>query len=152
MCLTGAAATITLSDVTAHDDYLLAAAAGLVDAPEPFAAGSSIQARSPDDVIELWTERELTIVHASWLLDGWTSIAESSARWLVREIQPDNATNLPWAVHVFASLAIEDGSHEARMYAETLLHNCLVSRGRPHELSALIVLDAARQLRVRYAG
>ncbi|MEO0631783.1 MAG: hypothetical protein AAFY46_13825, partial [Planctomycetota bacterium] len=111
-----------------------------------------MQPRSRDDVIELWTERELTMVHAAWLLPGWSEAAEASARWLIQEIQPDNATNLPWAVQVFASLTIEEDSHEARMYAETLMHNCMVSAGRPDPLSALVLLDAARQLRVRYAG
>lgn len=92
------------------------------------------------------------MVHAAWLLEGWTDIAESSARWLITEIQPDNATNLPWAVHVFASLAVRDDSHEARMYAETLMHNCMVSSGQPDTLSALILLDAAKQLRTHHAG
>ncbi len=140
------------SGITSGDDRLLAAAAGVLPIPAPPPARGPIQPRSREDVIELWTERELTMVHAAWLLEGWTDLAEASARWLIDEIQPDNATNLPWAVHVFASLSVEDGSHEARMYAETLMHNCVVSTGRPDPLSALILLDAARQLRVRYAG
>ncbi len=134
------------------DEHLLAASAGVVGCPEPSGAGPALQGRSPDDVIELWTERELSMVHAAWLLPGWTELAERSARWLIDEIQPDNATNLPWAVQVFAHLSVTEGTDEARMYAETLLHNCMVSTGRPDPLSGLILLDAARQLRVRYAG
>lgn len=151
-CIVGESAGCSTSSLIGRDDLLLAASAGLVSVPEPVAGEGSIQHRSADDVIELWTERELTMVHAAWLLEGWTDIAERSARWLINEIQPDNATNLPWAVQVFASLSIQDGSAEARLYAETLLHNCMVSAGRPDPLSALILLDAARQLRVRYAG
>ncbi|MEO1585156.1 MAG: hypothetical protein AAFR96_11390, partial [Planctomycetota bacterium] len=67
----------------------------------------------------------------------------------IREIQPDNATNLPWAVHVFCVLAERDGDADASLYAETLLHNCVVGgAGRPDKLSALILLDSARRLRL----
>ncbi|MEL6795545.1 MAG: hypothetical protein AAFO89_01860 [Planctomycetota bacterium] len=142
--------SVETDQITALDDRLLAAAGGLLPDPQPPSTDGPIQTRSRDDVIELWTERELTIVHAGWLLPRWCAAAVSSARWLIEEIQPDNATNLPWAVHVFASLFIDEGIEEARMYAETLMHNCVVTTGRPDDLSALILLDAARQLRVRY--
>lgn len=102
--------------------------------------------RSPDDVIEVWTETELSAVHAAWGVAGWRDAAERSAIWLVDEIQPDNATNLPWAVHVFADLGEREGRADLTMYANTLLHNCIVGSGRPDGLSALILLDAAAQL------
>ena len=53
-------------------------------------------------------------------------------------IQPDNATNHPWAVHVFASLAVETGNFEFDLYAQSLLHNCIVGTGKPDAFSAII--------------
>ncbi|MEO1536041.1 MAG: hypothetical protein AAFS11_10870, partial [Planctomycetota bacterium] len=86
-------AEVAPADLTSEDDRLLAAAAGLTPLPQPHEPSGPMQPRSREDVIELWTERELTMVHASWLLPGWSEAAESSARWLIQEIQPDNATN-----------------------------------------------------------
>ncbi|MGP1272488.1 MAG: hypothetical protein ACTS22_04070 [Phycisphaerales bacterium] len=131
------------------DEVLLGARTGLVPAPQAPCCGAEIRPltdRSPDDVIEVWTEIELAAVHSAWALPGWRAASESAARWLLEEIQPDNATNLPWAAHVFAAIAAR-GNQEARLYAETLLHNCVVGRGRPDDLSALILLDSAALLR-----
>ncbi|MEM1072208.1 MAG: hypothetical protein AAGB48_00475 [Planctomycetota bacterium] len=132
------------------DELLLSASAGLAIEPDgPRGGPGPMTPRSPEDVIEVWTESELTSVHAGWSLESWKPRVIDAARWLLGEIQPDNATNLPWAVHVFASLGVTDGLVEATMYAETLLHNCVVQgAGRPDGLSALILLDAARQLRL----
>jgi len=102
--------------------------------------------------LEVWTERELSAMHALlWLgrsIDScWIDRAFSAARWHVQETQPDNATNRPWAVHLFLLLGLRDDDHEARLYAETLLSNCQVAGGRPDLLSALILADAADALR-----
>lgn len=97
--------------------------------------------------IEVWTETELACVHAAWSLGGpWRGAALASAFWLLEHIQPDNATNHPWALHVFAAAADETGNPELDLYAQSLLHNCQVATGRPDEFSALILLHALRSL------
>lgn len=100
--------------------------------------------------IEVWTEAELTVLHARAWADvqagGLGERSLSAARWLMAEVQPDNATGRPWAAHVFAWLDA-CGIDDARLYAETLLHNTLVAgSGRPEPLSACILLDSARWL------
>jgi len=102
--------------------------------------------------IEVWTEIELASLQALWwharrrtspaVLDR----ARSLARWLMAEIQPDNGTNRPWAAATFAELAA-GGDTDAAMYADTLLHNCQVSLGKPDLLSTVILLDASDYLR-----
>jgi len=107
-----------------------------------------------DDLgIELWTERELSALHALWDLGviaenpAWRGRAIDAARWHIRNTQPDNATNHPWAIHVFLDLWSRekgtDSGAEARLYADTLLHNCRAMSAAPTPLSALILLDAA---------
>ncbi len=68
----------------------------------------------------------------------------------LRELQPDNATNHPWAIHVFVRLArsAPDPSERdaALIHAQTQLHSCQVAMGRPDRLSACILLHAARSL------
>ncbi|MDX2115397.1 MAG: hypothetical protein SFZ24_07215 [Planctomycetota bacterium] len=111
----------------------------------------SLLPRSMHRTIEVWTETELAALHAlSWL--GRTSgRSHLSARcrdavvWHVEHLQPDNATNRPWSVHLFAEAGVA-GDLDAQMYAETLLHNCRVGLGRPDRLSAHICLDAAEWL------
>lgn len=110
--------------------------------------------------IEIWTEAELTALHAlSWIsiaLPAWAPRLESAAAWLVEELQPDNATHRPWAVHVFVRRGHERGDIEASLYAQTLLHNAIISgamASRAGEepcldpFSALILLDSAAYLR-----
>jgi hypothetical protein len=111
--------------------------------------------------IEVWTERELSALHALWHLESLVSHSQRTgsphdhsltvARWHVENTQPDNATNHPWAIHVFIALWASDASgnpaFEAELYAQTQLHNCQVSLGRPDRLSALILIEAARALR-----
>ncbi|MHC5023491.1 MAG: hypothetical protein ACYTGG_06210 [Planctomycetota bacterium] len=98
--------------------------------------------------IEVWTEAELCGLHALWALarrreqDAWRRRADSARDWHLLHTQPDNATNRPWALHVFLLADAVEG----RLYAETLLHNCLAQSGRPDPLSAWILLDAAAQL------
>lgn len=101
--------------------------------------------------IELWTESELCGLHAL----SWHALSEAGLRrrvieaaaWHVATLQPDNATNRPWAVHVFALLHAITGDTGALLHAQTLAHNCRVSTGAPDRLSALILLDAARAVR-----
>lgn len=101
--------------------------------------------------LETWTECELAALHAlSWHARGGSAFAaercEHAVAWLLEHLQPDNATNHPWAMHVFLDRAERAGDAEARMYAETLLHNAIVSGGRPDRFSACILLDAAAWL------
>lgn len=102
--------------------------------------------------IEVWTERELAGLHA--LL--WLAIRDhdeqamarvfDAADWHLEHTQPDNATNRAWAAHVFLLLAARRSLADARLYAETLVHNCMVTTGAPDALSALILRDAAAAL------
>lgn len=98
--------------------------------------------------IEVWTETELCALHALAKLArrrGRADLAHRAvraARWHLERTQPDNATNRPWAIHVFVELQTPEAEH----YAGTLLHNAIVSSGRPDVLSAWILLDAADEL------
>ena len=102
--------------------------------------------------IEVWTETELACMHGLWRAgvaharDPWRERALEVARWHVANLQPDNATNRPWAVCLFATLAASENNADAGLYAETLLHNCQVQNGKPDALSALILLDGAEAL------
>lgn len=108
--------------------------------------------------IEVWTERELSGLHALWRVavrDGredWRTRVMSAARWHLAYTQPDNATNRPWGIHVFLLLSRDEECPEARLYAETLLCNCQVSRGRPDPLSRMILSDCADVLRSEIPG
>lgn len=98
--------------------------------------------------IEVWTDADLSAVHALAVLANdrrradWQERVQAAVRWHLEHTQPDNATNRPWALHVFLQAETADG----RLYAETLLHNCQAMSGRPDPLSAWILIDAARQL------
>jgi len=107
----------------------------------------------PEDTsIEVRTEAELSALHALSRLAAvharadWARRAAGAALWHIRTMQPDNATNHPWAIQVFLERAAKTGEPESRMFAETLLHNCHVSLGRPDRLSAVILIDAGRAL------
>jgi len=77
--------------------------------------------RSLAPAVEVWTEIELASLHAL----TWIALARSSpalldralscARWHVENTGPDNATNRPWALHLFVMLSEADGSVEANM-------------------------------------
>ncbi len=118
-----------------------------------FDAGSLFPQRNESGpiAIEVWTEVELSSLHAlAWLAGRDPSLrplVRDTARWHIENLQPDNATNHPWAVHVFAAIGVLDANPDASMYAQTLLHNCQVSQGRPDAFSALILRDSARALR-----
>lgn len=99
--------------------------------------------------LEAWTRCELAGLHALAAWRGDERVrrrVEDATTWLMREIQPDNATNEPWGVWVFAARWVERGDAEARLYAETMVHNAVVARGRPDRRSGWILLDAARRL------
>ena len=120
------------------------------DAPGP------LQPRSDDAAIEVWTETELAALHALW----WYAVGDTdsplmqrildTARWHLQHLQPDNATNHPWALHVFLLLNETDPNIGARHYAETLLSNCQVMLGQPDRFSALILLDSADALQMHF--
>ena len=97
--------------------------------------------------LEVWTATELAALHALWNLAArrperpeWRQRAEAHRTWFLNEIQPDNATNRPWAIHVF----LLDGGPEASFYAETLLHNAQTVGD--DLLSGWILKDAAAEL------
>ncbi|MCH8823437.1 MAG: hypothetical protein IH984_08000 [Planctomycetes bacterium] len=98
--------------------------------------------------IEVWTESELSALHALWRLarqrnsDDLIKRVSGLRQWHLQHTQPDNATNRPWALHVF----LLAGTPEDQHYAETLLHNCMVMSGKPDPLSAWILLDSANEL------
>lgn len=102
--------------------------------------------------IEVWTERELAGLHALLWLAMRKRDEQAMARvfdaadWHLEHTQPDNATNRAWAAHVFLLLAARRSLADARLYAETLVHNCMVATGAPDALSALILRDAAAAL------
>lgn len=112
----------------------------------------SLLPRSAYDAIEVWTESELSALHAF----AWHALRVSDrsmldrildvGAWHIEHLQPDNATNRPWAVHVFLILSRERALPEAGFHAQTLLHNCQVSHGRPDALSAHVLRDAAEAL------
>lgn len=97
--------------------------------------------------IETWTQAELCCLHAlSHAGPTLKPRADAATDWMLEHLQPDNATNHPWAIHVFLGRAAEIGSSEHRLYAESLLHNAVISLGRADRFSALILLDASRWL------
>jgi hypothetical protein len=108
----------------------------------------------PRTPIEVMTESEVCALHALWTIGRRLRRPEvqdrclRAAAWHVRELQPDNATNLPWATHVFVVLGLNTGCAEALVDAETRVHNALAGggRGRPDLRSALIMLHASMEL------
>ena len=98
--------------------------------------------------IEVWTESELCALHAlSWLGPQYQNRAYVAAANLILELQPDNATNHPWGVHLFAHMECTTSNRDAGMYAESLLHNCMASSAAPDHFSAIILLDAAKWMK-----
>lgn len=145
------------TDIGADEGAWWALATG-VSAPRSIAEQTigPLLPREEGLAIEVWTERELSLQHAAWRIaarDADERLRErcfAAARWAVAELQPDNATNHPWAVHVYLALSMT-GDADARMYAEMQLHNCQVTLGRPDLFSAMILIDAADALE-RYLG
>ncbi len=102
--------------------------------------------------IETWTERELAALHAAWHVAiarndrGLLARLHRAAAWHAANTQPDNATNHTWAIHVFIERMLE-GDADSELFAQTLLHNCHVTLGKPDLRSGLILADAAVALR-----
>lgn len=101
--------------------------------------------------IETWTQAELSALHALWNAsspgDALRARCLNAAAWLIREVQPDNATLLPWAAHVFVLGAhTELPGPEALHYADTLVHNTIAGGSLSSALAGAILLDAARAL------
>ncbi len=121
--------------------------------PEIGPAGGPLFPDLMREGIELWTEAELAGTHALWNLAQRSGLRDLSHRvdaaltWLIRELQPDNATNHPWAIQAFIERGARGEDHDARLYAETLLHNAIIELGRPERFSAVILWDAAAGLR-----
>lgn len=98
--------------------------------------------------IEVWTDAELAAMHALWWLaeergrDDWRARLASVRDWHLEHTQPDNATNRPWAIHVF----LLGGTPEHEQYAATLLHDGLAMEGVPTALGGLLLRDAADAL------
>lgn len=120
-------------------------------APRTSADEGALTPRGSLRTIEVWTETEVSSLHALWWASKirsrpeWGDLALRCAAWHLEHVQPDNATNRPWAVHVFAQLALR-GDTEAALHAQTLIHNCMVGTGKADRLSALILVDAAEAL------
>lgn len=112
--------------------------------------------------IEWWTQAELCGVHAlshvAIARDAEPTVHRAVLRrlaaaceWLIDEVQPDNATQLPWAVHCFAALSLVPGrdagrAAAARQYAQTLIHNAIVDGGVPDRFAACVLWDSAEWL------
>jgi len=98
------------------------------------------------DAIEVFTDAELSAMHALWWMarrDPGGAMArrlEKVRDWHLENTQPDNATNRPWAIHVF----IAAQTPESWLYAQTLLHNAIALEGVPTPLAGAILRDAAR--------
>lgn len=118
----------------------------------------------PDDLaIEVWTECELSVLHAvwRWLLEAGTDEpegvstelrerAERAVAWHLEHTQPDNATTHPWAIH--AVLELGGSEPEVIDYAGSILHAVEAAgyaRDGIDPLSSWILLDAARGLELR---
>jgi hypothetical protein len=136
------------------DDVLWRAAAGggpeLAAADRLLAArpGSSLSDAGAFLALEVWTECELSALHALGRAvrrhpsRERAERLEELLRWHLEHTQPDNATNRPWALHLFAARR----APESALYAETLLHNVAASDARHEPLSRWILLDSAREL------
>lgn len=124
------------------------ALAAAIDAALAARPGGSLVDQGRFRTLEVWTECELSALHALWRLcrvfptpARRGRLAELCA-WHLDHTQPDNATNRPWALHVFA---MAEGP-ENQLYAETLLLNFEASSARSEPLSRWILRDAANEI------
>ncbi|MEZ6232609.1 MAG: hypothetical protein R3B68_00310 [Phycisphaerales bacterium] len=145
--------------------WALAGTPDAADSPEPIVG--SARAEGPlllgheTRAIEVATDAELCAIHALWAIgerhEPWRDRALAAARWCVDELQPDNATNEPWAIHAFLILEHLERDAAAGLYAQTLLHNAMVAGAGSRAgsasgdalpaRSAWIIRDAAMRLR-----
>lgn len=137
----------TFARSVAGDDAASEALRQAIDELSPTALATTI-----DDNPEPWWQQEMLILHAlhSFALrqnDG--SLIDKTldcAAFHLAEIQPDHATNEPWAVHAYASHA--DGA----ITAETLLHAAHMNGGGSlNAASRWIAADALAALEA-FAG
>jgi len=104
--------------------------------------------------IEVWTESELSALHALFDLaivrqrGDWLARAARARDWHLEHTQPDHATARPWAIHG----VILGGTAETQHFAEMLLHNCMAMTGEPDVNSAWVLLDAAKHLELAQDG
>ena len=124
-------------------------------------AGGDGPMLSPRDdlAIEVWTECELSVLHAGWriILAGHgdreprralLARLRAAVAWHLEHTQPDNATSRPWGIHAFLDLGRPDV--EAIDYAANMLHaaeSARTSGGGNDRLRGWILDDAARGLR-----
>jgi hypothetical protein len=101
-----------------------------------------------DDNPEPWWANELLILHAFCSFARMThdeSLMDPLMRCVefhLKEIQPDHATNEPWAIHAFIL------HPEGNLTAETLLHAAMVQgSGHLTPVARSVVRDALRALR-----
>jgi len=154
-----------------YDGAFLAAVCGVTppepDAPEPGeaklwrAAAEGVAVGTPPGdgallpeqrgvSIEAWSEAELCALHALWRLaraqrrDVLRERCFVAAAWHVAELQPDNATNTPWALHVFVEHGLGLDEPASLVHAEMMLHNAMT--GGPDARSRWVLLDAACEL------
>jgi hypothetical protein len=116
------------------------------------------------DAIEVWTEAELCGLHGlhrfARLRPEWAPAVRSriarAVAWHLEHTQPDNATNRPWAAHVFLLEGLSGSRGDsgragaATLYAETLVHNAQAQgHGGEHAIDAVsrwILADAGREI------
>lgn len=134
----------------------LSAMLGPADDGEP----APLLAPREDLAIEVWTECELSVVHAAWRMvleagdaravESLTRRVRSAIAWHLERTQPDNATTHPWAVH--AVLELGSPWTEAADYAASMIHAVEAAghaSGIRDPLSSWILLDAAAGLEHR---
>lgn len=101
-----------------------------------------------DDNPEPWWANELLILHALCSFaritrdESLVSPLMNCVEFHLKEIQPDHATNEPWAIHAFIL------HPEGNPTAETLLHAAMVNgSGTLTPISRWVIRDALRALR-----
>ena len=156
----GAAGELALwwarADPSVDVDAVLAAADPAARPPDvgPAASDGSLLPRDRYRAIEVWTDADLAAMHALWWLardrgrPDWAARLDEVRSWHLANTQPDNATNRPWAIHVF----LLAGSPEDEHYAQTLLHNALAIDAEPTPLGRVLLHDAADALERTLAG
>ena len=156
--LVGVPAPPEPGDATPDDALWYALAHGTPNVADLVRPDAGPLLRDPADQtsIEVRTESELIALHALSEVasrrenHGLHARCRAAALWHLAELQPDNATNHPWAIQVFIRLACDeahtDTGASALVHAQTQLHSSQVALGRPDRLSACILLHAARSL------
>ncbi len=135
----------TRTDLTLWRMLLQGKTGQMLDAAGP--AGSPLVRERQSLSPEVWTEAELAALHAlSHAGQDCRFRVDAAAEWLLEHLKAVNTNNHPWAVHVFLMRAHETNTPEYRLYAETLLHNCVAILGRPCRFASLILLDAGRAM------